>query len=108
MFPVWLKFRGGKGVATALGSFALVAPGAVLISAGIFLVVVAISRYVSLASILAVASFPLLVYALHHDQAATLSLALMSLTSLLIIAKHHANIRRLLGGRESRFGAKRA
>jgi glycerol-3-phosphate acyltransferase PlsY len=108
MFPVWLKFRGGKGVATALGSFALVAPGAVLISAGIFLVVVAISRYVSLASILAVASFPLLVYALHHDEAATLSLALMALTSLLIIAKHHANIGRLLGGRESRFGAKRA
>ena len=61
MFPVWLKFRGGKGVATGLGSFVVIAPKAVLIAAGIFVPVVVIFRYVSLGSILAVASFPFLV-----------------------------------------------
>ena len=58
MFPVWLKFRGGKGVATGLGSFVVIAPKAVLIAVGIFIAVVAISRYVSLGSIVAVAIFP--------------------------------------------------
>ena len=61
MFPVWLKFRGGKGVATGLGSFIVIAPKAVVAAAGVFVVVVVISRYVSLGSILAVASFLLFV-----------------------------------------------
>ena len=108
MFPVWLKFRGGKGVATALGSFALVAPIAVLIAAGIFVLVVAVSRYVSLGSILAVACFPPLAYATHRAESTTSAFWFMAITSLLIVAKHHENIRRLLAGRESRLGAKRA
>jgi glycerol-3-phosphate acyltransferase PlsY len=108
MFPVWLKFHGGKGVATGLGSFIVIAPKAVLIAVGIFLAVVAISRYVSLGSILAVASFPVLVYGMRAYGDNTMALAYITAASLLIIARHHENIRRLLAGTESQFGAKRA
>jgi len=108
MFPVWLKFRGGKGVATGLGSFIVIAPKAVLVAAGIFIAVVVIFRYVSLGSITAVASFPLLVYAMHEYGDAPIALGIMAASSLLIIAKHHENIRRLVAGTESRLGAKRA
>jgi acyl phosphate:glycerol-3-phosphate acyltransferase len=108
MFPVWLKFRGGKGVATGLGSFIVIAPKALLIAAGIFIAVVVIFRHVSLGSILAVAFFPLLVYEMRAYGDAPAVLAFMAATSLLIIARHHENIRRLLAGTESRVGAKRA
>ncbi len=106
MFPVWLNFRGGKGVATGLGSFFLITPKAVLIALGVFVIVVAIFRYVSLGSIIAVGAFPLLIAkgALAHGD--TSALAFMSATSLLIVARHHGNIRRLLAGTESRIGAK--
>jgi acyl phosphate:glycerol-3-phosphate acyltransferase len=108
IFPVWLKFRGGKGVATGLGSFLVIAPKAVLVAAGIFVAVVALFRYVSLGSILAVAAFPLLVYAMNAYGNAPTSLVFMAATSLLIIVRHHANIRRLFAGTENRLGAKRA
>jgi acyl phosphate:glycerol-3-phosphate acyltransferase len=107
MFPVWLKFRGGKGVATGLGSFIVIAPKAVLIAAGIFIGVVVIFRYVSLGSIIAVASFPLLAYGMRAYGNVPIALAFMATTSLLIIGKHHENIRRLLAGTESRVGATR-
>jgi glycerol-3-phosphate acyltransferase PlsY len=108
MFPFWLGFRGGKGVATALGSFAVIAPEAVLIAAGIFIAVVAISRYVSLGSIIAVASFPVLVYKMPAYENTPGALTFMAITSLLIIVKHSDNIHRLLAGSENRLGAKRA
>jgi glycerol-3-phosphate acyltransferase PlsY len=108
MFPVWLKFRGGKGVATGLGSFIVIAPKAVLVAVCIFIAVVVVFRYVSLGSICAVASFPLLVYEMHSYGSARTALAFMAATSLLIIARHHENIRRLLAGTENRLGAKRA
>ena len=107
MFPVWLKFRGGKGVATALGSFILLAPRAVLLTLAVFLVVVAIFRYVSLASIAAVALFPLHAWILHDYDEIPLALAMMAVCSLLILVKHHENIERLLAGTENRLGAKR-
>jgi glycerol-3-phosphate acyltransferase PlsY len=108
VFPVWLKFRGGKGVATGLGAFMVIAPKAVLLVVGVFIVVVVIFRYVSLGSIIAVACFPLLlVPGIQKDGNAPVALILMTATSLLIIAKHHENIRRLLAGTESRVGAKR-
>ena len=106
IFPVWLKFRGGKGVATGLGAFAPIAPRALLIVVGIFIVIVAISRYVSLGSIVAVAVFPFVVWVIDRLYVSP-GLALIALASLLIIARHHENIRRLLAGKESRVGAKR-
>jgi acyl phosphate:glycerol-3-phosphate acyltransferase len=103
MFPVWLKFRGGKGVATALGSFALLAPTSLLVTAGIFVTVVLVFRYVSLGSIVAVALFPVLAWVL-HDYADTPPVSgFMAIGSLLIIARHHQNIGRLLAGTEPRF-----
>jgi acyl phosphate:glycerol-3-phosphate acyltransferase len=102
MFPVWLKFRGGKGVATGLGSFLLIAPKAVLLAASVFVLVVLITRYISLGSILAVALFP--VFALTMHECGDLSTAaFLAVASLLIIARHHENIRRLLAHTESRF-----
>jgi acyl phosphate:glycerol-3-phosphate acyltransferase len=108
MFPAWLNFRGGKGVATGLGSFAVIAPKAVLIAAGIFLIVVLALRYISLGSIMAVAAFPVAVHFTHEYARSWPALALMWVASLLIVAKHHENIRRLLAGTENRFGAARA
>ena len=104
MFPVWLKFRGGKGVATALGAFVIIAPKSVLLSAAVFFVLVLALRYVSLGSIAAVAAFPNFALLLHEYANTPVALALMSFTSVLIIIKHHANIRRLLAGTEPRFG----
>ena len=108
IFPVWLKFRGGKGVATGLGSFLVVTPKAVLVAAGIFVAVVIIFRYVSLGSIIAVGSLPLLAYGMHAYGDAPMVLVLIAFTCLLIIARHHENIRRILAGTESRVGARRA
>jgi glycerol-3-phosphate acyltransferase PlsY len=107
IFPVWLKFRGGKGVATGLGSFAMIAPKSVLAAVGVFLALILLFRYVSLGSIVAVAVFPLLVWLLREYGSAPLAPALISLVSLLIIAKHHENIRRLFAGTERRIGSRR-
>ena len=107
MFPVWLKFRGGKGVATGLGAFVLIAPKAVLISVVIFMAVIAILRYVSLGSIVAVAVFPVMAWLMGQFHISPAALALISLASLLIIVKHRDNIHRLLTGTENRIGVKR-
>jgi glycerol-3-phosphate acyltransferase PlsY len=106
MFPIWLKFRGGKGVATGLGSFALIAPKAVLAAVVIFIAVVLVFRYVSLGSLAAVALFPVLVAVLRESGVTPLSLGLISVACLLIVAKHHENIGRLLAGTENRVGSK--
>jgi acyl phosphate:glycerol-3-phosphate acyltransferase len=108
IFPIWLNFRGGKGVATGLGAFLMIAPKAVLLSAGIFFILVLIFRYVSLGSIVAVAAFPNLALVLHQYGNTPVALLLMAMASALIIIKHHANIRRLLAGTENRFGARHA
>ncbi|HET9283353.1 MAG TPA: glycerol-3-phosphate 1-O-acyltransferase PlsY [Candidatus Angelobacter sp.] len=102
MFPVWLKFKGGKGVATALGVFCVLFPKAVLVSLAIFILVVAITRFVSLGSILAAIFFPIAAYFLLKPDA--VSLTLSSLIALLVVLKHHQNISRLLAGTENRFG----
>jgi glycerol-3-phosphate acyltransferase PlsY len=103
MFPIWLKFRGGKGVATGLGSLAMIAPKAILIMLGIFVAVVLVFRYVSLGSIVAVALFPVLVWLMRDYGDSSRILALMAVTSVLILVRHHENIRRLWAGTEPRF-----
>ena len=108
MFPVWLKFRGGKGVATGLGAFALLAPKAMLIAMGLFIVVVLVSRYVSLGSIVAVAVFPVAAGIIRQFYLSPVALALISLACLLILIKHRDNVQRLWAGTESRLGAKPA
>jgi glycerol-3-phosphate acyltransferase PlsY len=106
LFPAWLKFRGGKGVATGAGAFIAFAPKAVLVAVVIFLVVVAIFRYVSLGSVIATAIFPVAVYFLTEYSHYSVAIVLVAACSALIILKHHANIRRLLAGTESKLGAK--
>jgi len=106
-FPVWLGFQGGKGVATGLGVFLSLYPLAVACAAVVFFLVVVLSRYVSLASMFAVAALPLFVWLLSvyflpvGELAPVMAAALAS--GALIILMHHGNIRRLLRGTESKF-----
>lgn len=111
IYTVWLGFKGGKGVATAFGVFLALAPWAALAALGVFVVIFAISRYVSVGSILSAAAFPAL--ALLIPGALLLprtpwTTAVLFLVPLMIIVKHHQNIARLLSGKEYRFGAGRA
>lgn len=102
VFSVFLRFKGGKGVATALGVFLALAPLAVAISIGLFALLMFIWRYVSLGSILAAAAMPLTVFFLGGDRTLiTVTLVI----ALIIIIRHHENIRRLLSGKESKFKA---
>jgi acyl phosphate:glycerol-3-phosphate acyltransferase len=104
VFPVWLRFKGGKGVASALGVFlALTWPSALCIL-GVFIVIVALTRFVSLASIVAAASLPFFAFYFVHERTPIVIAGFLFL-AFLIIAKHHQNIRRLLSGTEPRFGA---
>jgi glycerol-3-phosphate acyltransferase PlsY len=106
VFPVWLGFRGGKGVASALGVFlALTWPAGVAILL-VFAVVFALTRYVSLASIVGLATFPLFGFYFVASRTPMVVSGFLFIP-LLIIVKHHSNIRRLLGGTESRFGTKK-
>ena len=106
-FPVWLKFKGGKGVATALGVFLALCPLAALAALLLFALVVACWRYVSLGSISAAAAMPLLMYFLwapHH--APPLIIAFGSLAAaLLVVYKHGTNIQRLVRGEEPKFSS---
>lgn len=107
VFPVWLKFRGGKGVATGLGVFLVLAPLATLCAASVFVVVVWLWRYVSLGSIVAAAVLPPAVWALGalgvSDRVSRPLLALSILGAALIVLTHRANVGRLLRGEESRL-----
>lgn len=107
MFPVWLRFKGGKGVATGFGVFLVASPWAALAAISVFIVILALSRYVSLASILGSISFPFFAWLFAHGNRPLFFIAVQAFVALLIIFKHHQNIRRLLAGTESRFGAKK-
>ena len=107
MFPIWLGFRGGKGVATGVGVFLVLAPLALAGAGAIFLAIVVSTRYVSLASITAASTIPLFVWLQHglvspiNELWPTMSAAIL-IASLIIFA-HRANIQRLLQGTESKF-----
>jgi len=103
-FNPFLKFKGGKGVATSLGVFLALAPAAVIIAFAAFVVVVAITRYISVGSIVAATVLPLLV--LYFNGGGLLFVAIL-LVSCLVIFKHRANIQRLRAGTEAKIGAAR-
>jgi glycerol-3-phosphate acyltransferase PlsY len=105
VFPVWLKFRGGKGVATGFGSLLLIVPKSILCMVGIFVVMLAILRYVSLGSVVAAALLPILAWGLHEYGEAR-ELFLLFATSLLIIWKHRQNLSRIAAGTEPKLGVK--
>lgn len=108
-FPIWLGFRGGKGVATATGVFLVLCPQAFLGATILFVLVVVYWRYVSLGSIAAAAAMPLLVYffwAPHHAPPHSITFGSLA-AALLIIYKHDANIQRLVQGDEPRFSFSR-
>jgi acyl phosphate:glycerol-3-phosphate acyltransferase len=107
LFPVWLKFRGGKGVATSLGAFILLTPKSILCMVGLFLLVTAAFRYVSLGSVAAAAAFPLLVWAL-REYVELRQLLLIAAVSVLVIWKHRQNIGRLATGTENKLGASKS
>ncbi len=104
LFPVWLKFRGGKGVATTLGAFILLTPKSILCMVGLFLLLAVAFRYVSLGSIAVAAAFPLLAWALHEYRDSR-QLVLIALVSALVIWRHRQNLSRLAAGTESKIGA---
>ena len=108
MYPVWLRFKGGKGVAMALGVYLALSPKAILVAVVVFLIVVAVTRYVSLGSVVASAVFPVGFWYLHGRNSTLAVMVMICAIQALIIWKHSDNIRRLMAGTESRFGAKKA
>ena len=104
-FPVWLKFKGGKGVATAAGIFLVLSPLACLAAVILFILVVIFWRYVSLGSVSAAAAMPLLIYFLwapRHAPPGSITFGAVG-AALLIIYKHRGNLQRLLEGAEPKF-----
>jgi glycerol-3-phosphate acyltransferase PlsY len=114
IFPIFLRFRGGKGVATGVGVFLVLAPYAVLAALVVFLAILFFTRYVSLGSIAAAASLPVFALILYgwlwpsSPQSQGLATIFVAATVIagLIVASHHENIGRLLRGTESKFGAR--
>jgi glycerol-3-phosphate acyltransferase PlsY len=102
LYPVFLKFRGGKGVSTALGVFLGVAPWATLVLAVIFTVAMLTTRTVSLSAMIAAAAAPIALWCFSYPP---VFVAMSAFLALLIIWRHRANIKRLLAGTEPKFAA---
>lgn len=105
MYPVWLRFRGGKGVATGAGAFFPMAPRAALFAVLVFALTAAATRYVSLGSVAGTIALAALAFAFGAPRPVWLSAAFMG---ALIVFKHRANLSRIFRGTESRLGAGRA
>ena len=104
IYPVWLRFHGGKGVAVAAGVFAVLAPAATIVASAVFFATVGLSRLISLGSMAATVTLPSAAW-LTGAPPAVVSAAFGS--TALILFRHRANMRRILGGTERRFGAPR-
>jgi acyl phosphate:glycerol-3-phosphate acyltransferase len=105
MFPIWLRFRGGKGVATGLGVFLPICWKAVAAGVVLWLLVVAFWRYSSLGSIVAAAALPVLVYLLYAPRYAPPDIVTIgtALIAILVLVKHRSNIERLVAGKENKL-----
>ena len=101
-FSPFLRFKGGKGVATGAGAFAVLAPQATLAAVGVFGLTVALTRIVGLGSVLAALALPLAACLFNADRAVTVAAAVVG---VVVIARHRANITRILRGTEHRMGA---
>ena len=101
VFPVWLRFRGGKGVATACGVFSVLTPVAVGPALAVFLGSVWMTRYISVGSILAAVALPPIAYATGSSMPV---LAVAMVASMLILVRHRTNLGRVLSGTEQRIG----
>jgi glycerol-3-phosphate acyltransferase PlsY len=108
VFPVWLKFKGGKGVATGFGVFVVICPWAALAAFGVFALTILITRYVSLGSILGTGVFPFLAWWWVPRLRTPVDFGLLCAVSFILIAKHYENIGRLMSGTESKFGTKKS
>jgi glycerol-3-phosphate acyltransferase PlsY len=104
VFSVFVRFRGGKGVATAAGMVIALAPLAFLVVLLAWVLVVWLTGYVSLGSIVAAGLFPIADYLLHPARRSGVNLGFDLALAALIVWKHRANIQRLLAGTEGRFG----
>lgn len=101
-FPLWLRFRGGKGIATGFGAFLPIVPVPLALAAGVWVVVLAVGRTVSLASVTAAASLPIwTAFTGSNPQPTVLATTVLA---MLVILRHHRNIRRLAEGTEPRLG----
>lgn len=103
IYPVWLRFRGGKGVATACGVFSILTPLAVPPALAVFIAAVWITKYISLGSVLASLALPPMAYALGSPAPAV---AAACAASAIIVFRHRANVLRLVAGTERRIGAR--
>lgn len=103
-FPVWLRFRGGKGVLTAAGAFLVLAPAATLVAIGVALIVLAARRIVSLASLTGAAALPICLHLVAHAHPHLIAAGVV--VALIIIGRHTGNLRRLAAGVEPRMGEK--
>lgn len=104
VFPIFYGFRGGKGVATAVGTFLVLAPPAILISVGVFVAVIMITRYVSLGSIVGMVLLPPVAGGIFHAPGPVVAAA--AGTAILVILKHRENLKRLVSGTEPKLGQK--
>jgi len=102
MYPMWLRFHGGKGVATATGAFLALSPISIAAGMIVFLIVILATRFVSLASILSAASIPIFLRFLVHAPFWTIFIS--AVIAVAIILKHHSNIARMAQGSERRIG----
>ncbi len=100
MYPVWLRFQGGKGVAAGLGAFAALVPKAAMAATGIFLLTLIATRYVSISSIVGTATLAALAFAFGSPAVAWAA----TLTAVLVVLRHRSNLKRLKAGSERRAG----
>lgn len=103
IFPIWAGFKGGKGIATLFGMILAIHPIVAVILVGVFIVMLFLTRYVSLSSIVASVAFPLMILSIFRERAPEVSYKVFAIaTACLVVLTHHKNISRLLAGNESK------